>query len=99
VADILEPLLSVSALLALRHTSGIGLSGITTPLIEKLSLQVLYPRRRARNGTPVRGRWGIELTTPLIEKLSLQVLYYQFQPPGAPRKRDSDQGRWGSIIG
>jgi hypothetical protein len=44
----------------------------------KLSLQILYPPRRARNGTPVKGRWGIELTPPLIEKLSLQVLY----PPG-----------------
>jgi hypothetical protein len=25
---------------------------------EKFSLQVLYPPRRERNGTPAKGRWG-----------------------------------------
>jgi hypothetical protein len=61
---------------------------ISTPA-EKISLQDQSPRR-ARNGTPVKGRRGIELTRWVLEKLSLPHLY----PPGGEESfhRQKDDG-------
>jgi hypothetical protein len=43
---------------------------------EKLSLQHLSPLRPARNGTPVKRRWGwVDVDVGSSEKLSLQDLY------------------------
>jgi hypothetical protein len=43
---------------------------------QKLSLQDLYTPRPARNGTPVKGRWGwVDVDVGGSEKISLQDLY------------------------
>jgi hypothetical protein len=47
---------------------------------EKLSLQDLYPRRPARNGTPTKGRWGwVDVDVGSSEKYRCRTLY----PPSA----------------